>query len=191
MRLLMLISAMISASAQAGPHYSLDEKVFTAAAIAEVTYAPPFADRSSKPTATVKVLFGALPPLFRIPHFAQLAGGPKCSGRRRHLKSLRALVFVDKNGVAVLGVEQYFGAYSSLNPDYRALKEATIEARSWPEERMRTVAPQMLFRLQKSLLERPGSPVYLRYLAHAFLRRRDNLLQLEKQPVLPSETICR
>jgi len=191
MRLLVLAVFLASGPALAGPHYSLDEKVFQARSIVEVTYSAPFREASEGAPPAVKVLVGDAGNRAQVPHFMSLSGGRKCDPARRNLKRLRALLFLDKKGRPLLGVEQFYGAYSSLNPNYEALKAAIITARSWPEERMQAVATQMIFRRQKKLLAGTDETVYLRRLAYGFLRRRDSLPLAAKRPELPAERVCK
>jgi hypothetical protein len=190
MRLLVLGCFCVAGPALAGPHYRFDEKVFQARTIVEVTYRAPFRESSDGARPAVELLVGQANKTVKVPHFKSLSGGRNCDSARAKLARLRALLFLDESGSPLLGVEHSNGAYSSLNPDYEALKAAIVTARSWPEERMQAVAAEMIFRGQKRLLNATGTTVYLRLLAYGFLRRRDSLPLGEKLPKLPTERVC-
>ncbi len=86
-------------------------------------------------------------------------------------KGMKALVFFDKAGRAVRGVEEEMGLHTSVNPDYPKFVAALREARSWPEERARAVAPEMLWGAQRRILEGKSDNPYLPALAAGFLAR--------------------
>ncbi len=89
-----------------------------------------------------------------------------------HRGHLRAVLFFSSlNGKAPrLLNDNSDGFFTDLNPDYDILIRAITEAVAWPDERVRAVAPEMLWTRQREILQQEDNP-FLPILAAEFLRR--------------------
>ena len=190
----------IAGSARGGEIVPLPEKVFRADVIVEVrlTFDRPiprnWPNKSYSPTgmAFPDALIGRARASARITRRIAAAGdtanivlprsfhvfssGSPCWWRAHKKKTLRVLLFFARNADGSLrqlvGVEYETGQYSDLNPDYASLTDAVTDALGWPEERMRAVAPEMLWQRQRDVL-RARTNRYAVDLAVAFLKEHD------------------
>lgn len=160
--LALLVTSLLTADT-----VSLPEKVFSAVTIAEYTVK---LEPARPPALTGRVVF---PPELLTPPKLQklLTADSPCLGAARRKKSLKLIAFFDADGKQLAGVEQDKGVATDLDPDYLAMFEAVLEAKQWPDERMRAVAADALWQEQRRALvsENP----YLRRLAASFLAAHD------------------
>ncbi len=102
--------------------------------------------------------------------------GSPCWWKAHEKGRLRTLGFYRKSNsgkpAGFFGVEHETGMFTDLNPAYPELLEAITQARSWTEERMRAVAPEMLWEGQREILRESKNP-YLLALAVRFLEDHD------------------
>jgi hypothetical protein len=81
--------------------------------------------------------------------------------------SVRSLVFTDREGAQIYGVEHGWGSYSDLNPRYEELVAAITRSVGWDDERPRAVAPEALWLDQRAALTEDNP--YLLVLTRDFL----------------------
>jgi hypothetical protein len=160
--------SLVVASLLCGDQVSLPEKVFKSARIVEFTLTY---DAAKKPVPLGRVIFPAESTEPAPPLGLWLTSNSPCAPLALKKKQVRLLAFFDANGKQLVGVEQDQGQGTDLDPTYASLVEAALEAKGWPDERMRAVGPEQLWQPQKKALQSDNP--YLRRLAAVFLYSHD------------------
>lgn len=156
--LAILVTALLG-----GQPLSLPAKVFGSAQVVEFTLTY---EGKKAPRAVGRLLVPAdgKVPALKVT-FTAASGCPRKAKKEK--RAVKLLAFFDAKGKQLAGVEQDLGYSTDFDPAYAALVEAVLEAKSWPEERMRAVGPEQLWQKPKQALK--SSNPFLPQLAAAFL----------------------
>lgn len=115
-------------------------------------------------SATATVLAG---PEVTLDRAHVYSSSSRCWWKAHERGEVRALVFVERGGRQVVGVEVERGRFSDLNPDYDALKGALVRAVAWTDERMAALDASALWQDQRAALL---GEAHLRAVARDWLR---------------------